>query len=222
MRNLNKIALEKGTDKSSQIHDYCRKYEKWLPFNRLEPLVLLEIGVLNGSSIRMWREYYPNAKVVGLDINPDCKKIEDLKSGIYVETGSQIDTSFLDRVVYEHGPFDFIVDDGSHVNSHVVFSFQYLFPHLKSEGVYVIEDSCTAYWKEYGGGLGESASSIEYCKSLIDEVNFFGEYTEGFESVHARRDDLLLNQFKQKNHNPIGLEIESINFLNSLIMITKR
>jgi hypothetical protein len=70
MRSLDKIAIHYGTDKSSYIHNYCVKYEKWLPFNRLEPITILEIGVLGGQSLSTWREYYPNATVVGLDIDP--------------------------------------------------------------------------------------------------------------------------------------------------------
>ena len=80
MRSLDKIAKAKGTDKSSELHNYCEKYEKYLPFNRLEPLTFLEIGVLDGESLATWREYYPNATIIGIDINPDCKKYEDVET----------------------------------------------------------------------------------------------------------------------------------------------
>lgn len=221
MRTLDKIAIDKGADKSSQIHNYCVKYEKWLPFNRLEPIKVLEIGVLNGESIETWREYYPNAEIVGIDIMPDSKKYEDISRKIFVEIGSQDDPEFLKRVALEHGPFDLIVDDGSHINQHVITSFIHLIDSVKQEGVYVIEDCGTAYWEEWGGGYRNPSSSIEFCKRLVDDVNFGGQMQEDFWNVHARREDYLINQVRKKGL-AIRTDIESINFLNGLIIITKR
>jgi hypothetical protein len=73
----------------------------------------------------------------------------------------------------EHGPFDVIVDDGSHINAHVRASFAALFDHhLVSGGLYVIEDMATAYDPRFGGGQpGHPGTSVELVKSLIDDVN---------------------------------------------------
>lgn len=221
MRSLNKIAKSKGTDKSSEIHNYCEKYEKYLPFNRLEPITLLEIGVLNGESLATWREYYPNATIIGIDINPDCKKYEDVENLVFVEIGSQDDPDFLKSVAEKWGPFDMILDDGSHINRHVVTSFNHLIDYVKSEGVYIIEDTCTAYWDEWEGGFRHPESSIEFAKNLVDDVNFNGQLQEQFWSVHARREDLLTKQTNEKGLN-IRTDIESINFLNGITILTKR
>ena len=221
MRSLDKIAKHYGTDKSSEIHNYCEKYEKWLPFDRLEPLKILEIGVLNGKSLLTWREFYPNATIVGVDIDPRCTEFQNVNDNIYVEIGSQDNEDFLAQVSSTYGPFDLILDDGSHMQSHIIFSFEKLFDTLKSEGVYVIEDSVTAYWAEYEGGFRKENTSVEYCKNLIDDVNFNGEYQHNFWSTHARREDLLIQQ-AHTNKMPIRTDIESINFLNSIIIITKR
>ena len=226
MRKLDTIAIDKGTDKSSQIHNYCVKYEKWLPFNRLEPLKILEIGVLNGESLETWREYYPNATIVGIDIMPECKKHEDLARKILVEIGSQDDPVFLRNLALQHGPFDLIVDDGSHVNQHVTTSFVHLIDSVKPEGVYVIEDCATSYWEEWGGGFRRENSSIEFSKRLVDDVNFNGQMQDDFWNVHARREDYLIPQVQEKINNRqidmIRTDIESVNFLNGLIIITKR
>lgn len=221
MRSLNKIAKSKGTDKSSEIHNYCEKYEKYLQFNRLEPITLLEIGVLNGESLATWREYYPNATIIGIDINPDCKKYEDVENRISVEIGSQDDPDFLKSVAEKWGPFDMILDDGSHINRHVITSFNHLIDYVKSEGVYIIEDTCTAYWDEWEGGFRHPESSIEFAKNLVDDVNFNGQLQEQFWSVHARREDLLTKQTNEKGLN-IRTDIESINFLNGITILTKR
>lgn len=220
MRTLDKIAIDKGTDKSSQIHNYCVKYEKWLPFNRLEPIVLLEIGVLDGESLATWREYYPNSKIIGIDIMESCKQYEDLDNNVFVEIGSQDDPVFLSKVAEKHGPFDLIVDDGSHMNHHVIISFNSLIGSVKPEGVYVIEDCATAYWEEWGGGFRQPESSIEFSKRLVDDVNFNGEMQNDFWNVHARREDFLIPQVTSTLN--IRTDIESVNFLNGLIIITKR
>ena len=111
MSTLNKIAQSHGTDKSSDIHSYCVKYEKYLPFNRYDQLNILEIGILNGKSLKTWKEYYYRSNIVGIDINPDCKKYEEER--VSVEIGSQADGSFLNQVKEKYGPFDLILDDGS-------------------------------------------------------------------------------------------------------------
>lgn len=221
MRTLDKIAIDKGTDKSSQIHNYCVKYEKWLPFNRLEPITILEIGVLNGESLETWREYYPNAKIVGIDIMHQCKRYEDQNRNIFVEIGSQDDPEFLQRVATKHGEFDLIVDDGSHINQHVITSFIHLIDSVKPEGVYVIEDCGTAYWEEWGGGFRQQNTSVEFSKRLVDDVNFNGQMQEDFWNVHARREDYLINQTVNQGL-AIRTDIESVNFLNGIIIITKR
>ena len=63
----------------------------------------------------------------------------------------QADAGFLQKVAGEFGPFDLIIDDGSHVNAHVITTFEVLFPLLKTGGLYVVEDTQTSYWPVLGG-----------------------------------------------------------------------
>jgi len=228
MKTLNEIAKIHGTDKSSKVHDYCRKYEKYFSFKRDEPLTILEIGVLKGESLRMWKEYYPQSQIIGIDIEP-ASKLYSEEERIIIEIGSQTDPEFLKTISQKYGPFDMILDDGSHVNSDVIYSFQYLFDSVKPGGIYVVEDTCTSYWESYGGGLPRTkVTTIEYFKDRIDEVNFLGEHVMydplniSSHNYTARKDSVLLNQYRMKGYVCIGTEIESINFLNSIIIITKR
>lgn len=215
MSTLDKIAKLYGTDKSSDIHNYCVKYEKYLPFNRYDKLSILEIGILDGQSLKSWKDYFYRSHILGIDINPECKKYEE--SRISVEIGSQADGSFLSRTWQQYGPFDMILDDGSHMNSHVIYSFEHLFGSVKPGGVYIIEDCATAYWEEYEGGYLKPTTSVEYFKSLVDDVNFRGVMNHNKPNVHARREDWCEEQ------NIVGRkDIESINFLNGIIIITKR
>lgn len=218
MSLLNSFAKKYGTDKSSDIHNYCVKYEKYLNFNRYDNLNILEIGILDGKSLLTWGEYFYRSTILGIDINPDCKKFEDKENKISVEIGSQADSVFLNEVVTNYGPFDMILDDGSHMNEHVIYSFEHLFDSVKSGGVYIIEDIGTSYWSDYGGGFREPQTSVEYFKRLCDDVNFNGVINHNKENVHARREDWCV----ENAQNTCRVDIESINFLNGIIIITKR
>ena len=77
MSTLDNLAKSYGTDKSSEIHNYCVKYEKYLPFNRYDKLNILEIGVLDGKSLKTWKEYFYRSNILGIDITPECKQYEE-------------------------------------------------------------------------------------------------------------------------------------------------
>lgn len=227
MKTLDEFANFYGTDKGSGIHDYCRKYEKYLPFKREDKLKIFEIGVARGESLRMWKDYYYNSDILSIDILPECKQYEENR--ISIEIGSQTDGVFLDGISHKYGPFDMIIDDGSHINSDVIYSFQRLLQYIRLGGIYIVEDASTSYWPEYGGGRDKPESTIEYFKSLVDFVNFFGDFSERTvpgkqEKIYTlyRRDKELLEQYQRMGCNHIGTQIESLNFLNSIIIITKR
>ena len=219
MSTLDRLAIEYGTDKSSEKHNYCVKYEKYLPFKRHEEINILEIGVLDGKSLLTWKEYFYRATILGIDINPDCKKYEEPR--ISVEIGSQDDGNFLSRTWQQYGPFDMILDDGSHMNSHVIFSFEHLFDSVKSGGVYIVEDCATSYWSDYEGGFRKETTMIEYFKRLVDDINFRGIYNYGKPVPLGRREDWCIETISREQPD-CRTDIESITFLNGIIIITKR
>jgi hypothetical protein len=219
MSTLDRLAKSYGTDKSSEIHNYCVKYEKYLPFNRYDKLNILEIGILDGKSLKTWKDYFYRSNILGIDINPDCKKYEEPR--ISVEIGSQDDGKFLSRTWQQYGPFDIILDDGSHMNEHVIYSFEHLFNSVKSGGIYIVEDCGTSYWSDWNGGYLKSNSMIEYFKKLADDVNFRGLMTDSFWNVHSRKEDTLIDQSNRVQPD-CRTDIESITFLNGIIIITKR
>jgi hypothetical protein len=220
MSTLDNLAKVYGTDKSSDKHNYCVKYEKYLPFNRYDKLNILEIGVLDGKSLLTWKDYYYRSNILGIDINPDCKKYEEER--ISVEIGSQADDKFLNQISNEYGPFDFILDDGSHLNEHVIYSFETLFQYVKSGGMYIVEDVATSYFPWYGGGLNDPKSMMEYFKKLTDDINFRGvENLDDQAAVWDRREDKLI-PYSNKVQPDCRTDIESITFLNGIILIRKR
>ena len=221
MSTLNEIAKIIGTDKSSEIHNYCDKYQKYLPFDRYNNLNILEIGVLHGQSLKTWKEYFYNSKITGIDIEPNSKQYENIEENIFIEVGSQYDKDFLINVAVKHGKFDMILDDGSHLNHHVIFSFKYLWDSIKSGGVYVVEDTACSYWNLWGGGYQMYGTMMEYFKRLTDDINFRGLQNFDTPNVNARREDWLTDLSHQVQPDCIT-DIESITFLNGIIIITKR
>ena len=96
MSTLNDIAKYYGTDKSDEVHNYCVKYEKYLPFNRYDKIKILEIGILDGKSLKTWKEYFYNSEIVGIDITPECKKYEEDNIKIFIN--SQINDETLNEL----------------------------------------------------------------------------------------------------------------------------
>jgi len=135
---LHQIGLKHGTDKATH-HLYCDFYEKELEGLNLKRI--LEIGVKDGASLRMWKEFYPNAEVIGLDITDPLTILGCITLKI-----DATDVYSLGDL----GKFDLIIDDGSHNTKDQQISFQYLFNHgLNHGGIYIIEDVHTSFYTEY-------------------------------------------------------------------------
>jgi glycosyltransferase involved in cell wall biosynthesis len=181
---------------------YFPIYEKHFERFRNLEVTVMEIGVFNGGSLKMWKRFLgPYATVVGIDINPDCIHAADEQ--VHVRIGNQTDPVFLDRVIAEFGIPDIIVDDGSHLMGDMSFTFDHLYPKMLKNSVYLVEDLHTAYWSEYGGGLGKPDTFIEKTKKLIDQLN--ADHTRGA---------LTPNDFTQKT--------SSIHFYDSVIVFEKQ
>ena len=159
-------------------HRICQKWESYFPayekhlarFRGLSDVRMLEIGVSQGGSLDLWRHYFgQQAILVGIDIEPVCKRFEHGRT--FVRIGSQQDEAFLRSVLAEFGPFDIILDDGGHTMRQQIVSFETLFPSLDRRGVYICEDCHTSYQAEFGGGMKNPASFIEYAKDKVDELN---------------------------------------------------
>lgn len=171
---LSTLAIRAGTDKFG-LHDYTPNYHRLFAPFRERPVRLLEIGVggyadedRGGQSLATWRDYFEHGEITGIDIQ---RKALDLGPRVRILQGSQVDETFLARVVAERGPFDLIVDDGSHRNEHVVGSLRLLFPSLAPGGIYAVEDVQTAFMPRFGGSLDLAApNSVGRFTELLGEV----------------------------------------------------
>lgn len=135
-----------GNDPYKKPSIYLNEYDRLFHGLRDLPIRLLELGVYRGMSMQMWKEYFPLAVVVGLDgaVKPEAFPTEERFHFIH---GGQDDPKYLDQaIVAAGGPFDIIIDDCSHLGCHTARSFAYMFPGaLNPGGIYVIEDTCTAF-----------------------------------------------------------------------------
>ena len=153
MNDLAHIAARYDTDKAVHTH-YLRNYEDYFGPLRDREVRLLELGIKEGGSLLLWRDYFERGLVVGLDINP--VRLDDSTGRVRTYEGPQQDTELLDRVARGNAPegFDIIIDDCAHIGVLARESFWHLFDrHLKSGGVYVIEDWGTGYWDEWVDGV---------------------------------------------------------------------
>jgi hypothetical protein len=182
-RNLRVLATLYGSDKWN-THWYAQHYEAHFRSIRKKRLTVLEIGIggydepkLGGGSLRMWRTWFPNAHIHGIDIHDKSLHGE---RRITIHRGSQVDTAFLKTVIQKSGRPDVIIDDGSHHNAHVIATFQFLFPYLNDGGYYVVEDTQTSYWPD--GNVtdrNDPATILGFFRSLVYGLNweeYFGEY----------------------------------------------
>lgn len=185
---LDEIFVKYGTDKGSTEHDYGPIYEEHFWSRRLEPVSVVELGVWKGDSLRAWKEYFPSARIFGIDRDPK-PNIPGVKIAQIEQTDEKLIGNFGDL----QGPFDIIIDDASHISSKTIRSFQLLWPHLKPGGIYVIEDLQTSYDPAHYGH-DEAAvdpshqpmsarvgamTAMQWCKHLADEVNH-GLYPSDF------------------------------------------
>ena len=199
---MNLIEIGKKYPSSKNISGFIQLYEKYFTPLRDSKINILEIGVDNGDSLRIWREFFSKANICGIDIDKKNFRINNTN----ILQGDQSDLNFLKSLVSEYKKFDIIIDDGSHQAKHIITSFNYLFNYLSDNGLYVIEDLQTSYIPRYGGSrinLKKKKSSMNFIKSLTDSINY------------------------EKNNRPFfkknkfdGL-IKSINFHQNIVFIYK-
>ena len=209
MKTLTEIARQYKTDKANE-HSYTGHYEFHFDRMRNENIKILEIGIggysestEGGGSLKMWRDYFTKANIYGFDIQP---KIDINEDRIKIWQGNQVDDDFLSHIIDEIGELDIVVDDGSHLSEHVIHTFNFIFPRMKTGGIYVVEDTQTSYWKSMGGDYKNHSNlntTMNYFKNLSDGLNFREFVEPGYQPTY------------------LDLNIYSIHFYHNLIFIYK-
>jgi hypothetical protein len=190
-------ALGSHSDKSlMKLDSYPDTYHRYFSRFQGSPVTLLEIGVLGGGSLQMWRTYFGRqSRIIGLDIDLACR--EHAGDGIEIFSGDQADGAFLEAVVDDVGPIDIVVDGGGQEKKQHITSFEVLFPRKSPTGVYVCGDVQSSYLPSFGlgpSGQPHEGSFISYTKERIDDLHaWFSEaaqpsyFTRSMVSIHVYR-----------------------------------
>jgi hypothetical protein len=183
---------------------YFEIYDRHLSRFRGTDVHVVEFGVSHGGSLQMWKQYFGSkASIFGIDINPNCKKLEEEQIQIFI--GDQEDRRFLKSLTEKIPRIDILIDDGGHTMKQQISTYEELFPHIDKNGVYLCEDLHTSYWPEYGGGYLKGGTFIEYSKKFIDYLN-------AWHSFQPSR--LTIKEFTRSVH--------ALHYYSSVLVIEKR
>lgn len=197
-------------------HHYFDIYTRYFERYRDRPITMLEIGVYRGGSLRMWKKYFhPDSTIVGIDVDKSCQAHEIAEQNVFVRIGSQADPAFLARVDAEFGPFDIILDDGSHKTHHQIVSFGALFRDaLKDGGCYMVEDVHTNYWIKH---VDSPETFVELAKQMVDMMHepYFGRDETAFRHGHPQA-------LKELELSYLAANLDGIAFHDSIVVFDKK
>ncbi len=210
--DINDYAKIYHTDKIDVYHTFAGKnyldiYSKYLSPLRELNITMLEIGIKGGASLRTFRDYFSNGKIIGLDIDPATAFVEDR---ITTYIGSQGSADVIDKIFNENPSVNVVLDDGSHVNELTIASFALIFNRLQRGGYYIIEDLVCSYFEDtledgikVGNwpGMHLNDPSVELINRRSDMNAFF------------------LNLIKEMDHG--RGEIEYVHFWSQVCVIKK-
>ncbi len=169
MKSL-KEEFYKLKDFSTKWEKYFDVYENIFQNYKNKNITFVEIGIFNGGSLQLWKNYFgPNSRIIGIDINQECKKFENKKNNIEIFIGNQSDEQFWDNFFNKVGKVDLILDDGGHTNLDQIITTTKVIDKINDGGLLVIEDTHTSYLSEYNSSA--KYSFINFVKSMVDDLN---------------------------------------------------
>lgn len=157
-----------GQRLSIKVDSYFQVYEQlFQPFVG-QPIVFVEVGVLNGGSLFMWREYFgPQARIIGVDANPQAKQWE--QHGFEIHIGDQSSEAFWDDFYRQVGTIDVLLDDGGHTNAQQTVTAARAFNQVRDGGLVVVEDVHASYMRKFDNP--SRRSFVNFAKHVADSVN---------------------------------------------------
>ena len=220
---LHALGEKHGTDKARIYHNgrsYLDIYQRYFQPNRLAIRSVLELGVRQGSSLKVWEEFFPKAHIFGLDIDPQAAKHTGGRRHVVV--GSQDGVPAAKKLAQQARQavpnwkgFDIIIDDASHVNELTLASFKLYWPLLAPRGIYVIEDlgnsykDLTQHYPSWPGG--------KHLKRKVKLNNDRADMDEFFNGLVAEMDTLP----KFGTRTTRNSHVSSIQFWSRMAFILK-
>jgi len=201
---------------------YFQVYDELFSPWRGRNITFVEIGIAEGGSLFMWREFFgPQARIIGIDINPEAKVLT--KYGFEIFIGSQSDKEFWKQFNKSVGMIDIVLDDGGHSYLQQIVTTKMLIDQIKDHGMLVVEDTHTSYMSNYGT---KKFSFINFTKVIIDRINQrFSEldhcrsnksiwsiqFYESFVVFHVNRKECNITSQPTSNNSTNSINIHFIN-----------
>ena len=184
----------KTRDLFQQVKNYSAKYEKYFDIYdqifekfRNKKITFVEIGVLNGGSLEIWKKYFhKDSRIIGIDLNPECKKFEE--KGVEIFIGDQSSEIFWDNFFKKVGKIDILLDDGGHTNLQQIVTIAKSIKNINDDGIIVTEDTHASYMSKFENP--SKYSFINFSKKLIDDINYkfpnLGKFKNSFNDyIHS-------------------------------------
>ena len=161
-------AYKNSPSLSIKYDTYFPVYDEILSKYRDKEITLIEVGVFNGGSLFMWRDYFGSkARIIGVDLNPAAKMWE--QHGFEIFIGDQASEAFWQQLFGAVGPVDVLIDDGGHTNLQQIVTVHCAIEHIRDGGVLIVEDVHTSYFREFGNPWGRSF--VGFASKIVDAVN---------------------------------------------------
>ena len=162
--------LFQQSQKNSGKHKkYFEVYDKIFERFRNKKITFVEVGVLNGGSLEIWKKYFhEDSRIIGIDLNPECKKFEE--KGVEIFIGDQSSEIFWEDFFKKVGKVDVLLDDGGHTNLQQIVTIMKSIKNINDDGIIVTEDTHSSYMSKFGNP--SRYSFINFAKKLIDDINF--------------------------------------------------
>ena len=219
-KNSNLYKLYQNSPYRSVKHSgYFQVYEQIFRNFIDSKFTFVEVGIHNGGSLFMWREFFgKDARIIGIDLNPKAKQFE--KYGFEIFIGDQSSKKFWSNFYNEVGNIDILLDDGGHTYEQQIVSVVSSIDFINNNGMIVVEDTHTSYFKKFG--YPSKHTFINWSKKLIDNINSRSEDVtvqnpifkniihsiEFFESIVVFK----VNKEKSLDSRPTSNESKTLNF----------
>lgn len=214
-RTVSEVHLSNEGKISNKWSSYLPYYDSLFRDIVGEQINLLEIGVQNGGSLETWAKYFPRAiHITGCDIDERCSRLTFSDPRISILIGNANSNELYEKIA-QMGPYNIIIDDGSHLSEDIICSFVNYFSMLQPGGIYVVEDTHAIYWQMCGIERIDN-SALGFFKALTDVINY--QFWEKSASAQA-----IIQKYFSATPSSYLTDgwIDSIEFRNSIITIKK-
>jgi hypothetical protein len=200
LNELANIYVSDKGDKHGHKHDFAKIYETYINRFKNNPINILEIGICDGASLKMWYDYFPNANIIGLDILPKNEYENDrIKIGILDQSQRIHLEQFSDFCIENNIKFDIILDDGSHHMDDQQITLFYMLNLLNSKGIYILEDLHTSLAEN---GTPLYYKPVEMYPNRENSTLFYLQNYKNIDSVYLNQEE---NTYLRENIEKINI-----------------